>query len=242
MIDLHSHILPGIDDGADTIEVSLEMARIAVADGITHMACTPHVTPGVYDNTRVDIERRVGALQALLRSRGSALTLLVGADVHVAPHLDRRFDKGEIPTLNATRYFLFEPPHDVRPPGLVDLARSMLKAGYIPIVTHPERLSWIEQHYGAIIELEEAGCLIQLTAGAVTGRFGSRVKYWSERMLDEGIVDLIATDAHDPRRRPPVMSGARDAIAARHGEDLAFELTNGAPRRIVMGAPVKQRV
>jgi len=233
MIDLHAHLLPSIDDGADTIETALKMARIAVDDGITHMACTPHVTPGVYDNTKPDILKRIAALQQRLDEESINLWLLAGADIHVAPHLDERFRRGEIPTLNETRYFLFEPPHHVRLPGLVQFAGVLIRAGYYPIVTHPERLSWIEQHYQTVLDLKKAGCLIQVTAGAVTGRFGSRVKYWSERMLDEGIVDVIATDAHDPRRRPPIMSEARDAIAARHDDELALKVTEGMPLKIL---------
>ncbi len=210
MIDLHSHILPGIDDGAKSVAMSLEMAELAVADGITHMACTPHITPGIYDNDPVAIAARVRALQAMLDKSGIALRLVAGADVHVVPDLAARLADGSLPCLEGTRYFLFEPPHHVAPPGLLRVAREAMAAGFMPVLTHPERLTWIEKAYGLICELDEAGVAVQVTAGALTGDFGERVRGWAFRLLDEGRVDIVASDAHDTRRRPPVISKAVD--------------------------------
>ncbi len=115
MIDLHSHILPGVDDGATDLDVSLDMARMAVDDGISVMACTPHFLPGLYDNHSSDIRERVAALQANLDDHGIDLTLVTGSDAHVRPDFLACARNGEILTLNDSRYVLFEPPHNFLP-------------------------------------------------------------------------------------------------------------------------------
>jgi protein-tyrosine phosphatase len=233
MIDLHSHILPNIDDGSTSMAISLEMARIAVADGVELMACTPHIMPGIYDNSFAGIAESVRLLTGALKKADIPLRICIGADIHVAPTLVTDLQSGKVPSLGGTRYFLFEPPHHVRLPGLISLARKLIESGFIPILTHPERLTWIEDHYETICRIGEAGAAIQLTAGSVTGHFGKRARYWCQRMLDEGRVDLIASDAHDTIRRPPGLSRARDEIIERSGEDVARLLTQSNPRAIL---------
>lgn len=243
MIDLHCHLLPGIDDGATDLATSLQMARMAVADGIKVVACTPHILPPVYNNTAADIVARTRALQAELERNDIALRLVSGADIHVRFDLIDLLAGSPSPCLQGTRYFLFEPPHTVLPPNLDTFCKSVIAAGYIPILTHPERLTWIEQHYDLVCVLDEMGVAIQLTAGSITGTFGKRALYWSERMLDEGRVDLIASDAHSTRGRPPILSAAREVISARLGEKAAKEMTVLNPARILKNEnlPAKTR-
>ena len=236
MIDLHCHLLPGIDDGAPDIETSLEMARIAVADGITTIACTPHIYPGMYDNNGPDILRRVSALQAALDEAGVALKLVAGCDAHLTPTMVAELNSGHIPTLAGSRYFLFEPPHHVAPPRLEESVMATIAAGYLPIVTHPERLSWIESHYEIMRSLVAGGAWMQVTAGALTGRFGKRAQYWGERMLDEGLVHLVATDAHNLRNRKPQMSEAVQLVAVRLGERAAMDMVLTRPRLVLENA------
>lgn len=233
MIDLHCHLLPGIDDGAPTMDVALAMARAAVADGIEVCACTPHIYPGLYENNRDGIARAVAALQFTLERQGIPLKLVIGADVHVVPDLVEGINGGRIPTLAGSRYFLFEPPHHVAPPRLEDLAFNAITAGYVPVVTHPERLTWIESHYEVFRRMAQAGAWMQVTAGALTGRFGNRPRYWAERMLDEGLVHLLATDAHHIDKRPPLLGEARAAAAKRLGEEEATHLVQTRPRGIL---------
>lgn len=132
MIDLHCHLLPGIDDGAPDLETSLEMARIAFADGIRTLACTPHIYPGVYENTGDGIRQAVAALQKALDEAEIALKLVVGADIHVDPDLLLKLRGGEAPTLGGTRYFLLEPPHHVALPRIADFVFNLVAAGYTP--------------------------------------------------------------------------------------------------------------
>jgi protein-tyrosine phosphatase len=149
---------------------------------------------------------------------------VAGADVHISPTLARDLDNDLVPTLGGSRYFLLEPPHHVVPPRLAEFAFDLLRVGYQPILTHPERLTWIESQYDLVEQMFGAGILMQVTAGSLTGRFGRRPRYWAERMLKEGRVHLLATDAHDIRKRPPLLGEGRDAAAAIVGDAEAERL------------------
>lgn len=233
MIDLHCHILPGLDDGAANLAMSIDMARMAADDGITMLACTPHISPGVYENSGTKIQAAVEVFGKILAQHGISLELAAGADVHIVPDLVARLQSGEAARLGNSRYFLFEPPHDVLPPKIDSFLFSVLAEGFTPILTHPERLSWIEQHFPLIRRVAASGVLIQLTAGSITGQFGKRARYWSDRMIDEGMVDIVASDAHDTTARPPVLSKARDRVARHWGEETAVRLVLINPLHIL---------
>src|SRR5215469_373822 len=233
LIDLHSHLLPGIDDGSKDLAMSLLMARMASADGISTMACTPHILPGVYNNNGPAIRRAVAQLAESLADAGLPISLVTGADVHIAPDLNVQLRDGRALTLNNSRYLLLEPPHHVLPPRFEDLIFGLQTAGYFPILTHPERLSWLEGHYDLIGRLVSSSVLMQITAGSVTGRFGRRPRYWAERMLDEGLCHLLATDAHNTEQRAPRMAEARDLVAQRLGDDEAINLVLRRPQGIL---------
>lgn len=238
MIDLHCHLLPGIDDGAPDLAVSLEMARIALADGITITACTPHIYPGLYENRAEGIRRAIEDLRRALAEADLPLTLVEGADIQIVPELLDGLRAGTHPRLNGGRYFLLEPPHHTVPGGFLELIRNSLAMGYVPVVTHPERLTWLDEaHYPWFVEAARLGAWIQVTAGALTGRFGRAPKYWGERLLDEGVVHLLATDAHDPRHRPPRLAEGREAAAPWVGEEEADRLVFERPRAILGDLP-----
>jgi len=233
MIDLHCHILPGIDDGARNLSISLDMARASVADGVTDLACTPHILPGLYPNTGPQIRQATQQLQDALDQHGIPLRLVAGADNHITPAFVAGLRSGQLLCLAESRYVLVEPPHHVLPPRLEDLFFSLLSAGYVPILTHPERLSWINARYELVKRLAEAGVWMQVTAGSLTGAFGKNPQYWGERMLDEGRVHILATDTHDTKRRPPNLRRGRDLAAARVGEGEAERLVATRPRGVL---------
>lgn len=237
MYDLHCHILPGIDDGAPTREIALDMARMAVADGIQITACTPHIYPGLYENTAQGIAAAIDEFRAALDAEGIPLQLVMGADVHLDPALVDGLKGGRIPTLNGSRYFLFEPPHHVAPPRLEEALFQVMAAGYVPVLTHPERLSWIDSHYPLFAELVKRGVWMQLTAASVTGKFGKVAAYWARKFLDDGLVHIIASDAHHSRKRPPNLSEARDWVAARYGPKEAEAMVLTRPRGILDDQP-----
>jgi protein-tyrosine phosphatase len=242
MIDLHSHILPGVDDGSPNIETSLDMARMAVDEGIEIMACTPHFMPGLYHNNVADIQQRVLALNEILISNNIDLPLVCGGDVHIRPDFIECLQEGSVPCINNSRYVLFEPPHVMMPLRLETLLFNIQIAGYVPIITHPERLAWIEQHYPAIERMVEAGAWMQITAGSLTGRFGHRPQYWAQRMLQDGLVHIMATDAHNLGSRPPKLAKAFEMACNEIGVTEARNLVLTRPHAVLTDVPVERVV
>ena len=233
MIDLHSHILPGIDDGSKSLDMSLQMAQLAVADGIHTMACTPHIYPGLYLNDTCGITHARNALQAELEVRGIALRLVTGADVHLVPEVVAGLREGRVPTLNGSRYVLLEPSHHVAPPRFEESVFQLVAAGYTPVITHPERLTWIETHYKVFVQLIRQGAWMQVTASALTGMFGPKAKYWGEKFVGEGHTHLLATDAHSNQRRIPCLSEGLAVAERLLGKTEAARLVIERPQAIL---------
>ena len=173
-------------------------------------------------------------LRTRLQEAGIPLEITYGADIQLVPEMVHGLRSGRMPTLHGTRYFLFEPPHHMVPVGISRLLFDLLAAGYQPVITHPERLTWLDdEHYGWFVDAARAGAWIQLTAGAVTGRFGRHPKYWSEKFLDDGLVHLLATDAHEPERRPLLLAEGRAAAEPYIGADEAELLVTGRPQAVI---------
>ena len=233
MIDLHCHMLPAIDDGARDLDTALRMAELAVADGITLTACTPHINPGLFDNTHEAIRRAVDAFRDELNKADIPLELTYGADIQVVPDMAERLQDGTLPTLNGSRYLLFEPPHTVPLPRIAELMQRVQAAGFVPVITHPERLTYIERHYDEFVAMARAGAWIQLTGGSLLGRFGRRVQGMTERFLKDGITHLLASDGHNLTNRTPELGEARDAAARIVGEEEAQRLVQGRPAAVV---------
>jgi len=240
MIDIHCHMLPSIDDGAVDLETALCMAQMAVDDGITKTVCTPHIYPGVYDNNKQIIQKAVEAFTQQLSDANIPLELYYAADTHMAPDLIEGIRNNRIPTINGSRYLLFEPPHKIAPPGFDNFIFNLLAAGIIPVITHPERLDWIDTHYDSFINAAHKGAWIQITAGAVCGKFGKKAKYWSERMLDEGVVHVLATDAHNLNHRAPILSTGCAAAERWLSSEEVKLLVYDRPLATIMDTPPDQ--
>lgn len=240
MIDLHCHLLPGIDDGPRDEATSLAMARIAVADGIRVLACTPHVYPGVFDNDATRIGDALARLQARLDAEGVGLALTVGADAHLTGELLGRLRERSVPTLAAGRYFLLEPPHHVAPPRFEQAVFDFLVAGYVPLITHPERLSWIARHYASFANVVRAGAWLQITAGSLVGRFGKLARRHAFKLLDDGLVHVVATDAHGDVDRAPRLTEGWRAAEKRVGADEAYRLVVERPQAVLDNRPAEQ--
>lgn len=233
MIDLHSHILPGIDDGAANLDVSIQMARASVENGVSILACTPHILPGVWNNSGPAIRAGVETLQRALDEREIPLRLVTGADVHIAPDLLAGIRSGRVLSLHDTRYILLELPHHVMPPHADACFFELLAAGYIPVFTHPERLSWVHGNYDFIERMVASGVWMQITAGSLVGAFGSRARYLSEKMLDDGFVHILASDTHDVDRRPPLLAEGWEKARSFVGDEEAHNLVVTRPYGIL---------
>jgi protein-tyrosine phosphatase len=204
-----------------------------VADGVSVVVCTPHILPGLYHNTGPQITSAVQHLQDALGQEGIPLRLVPGADVHMVPDLIVGLRSGRIPSIAGSRYVLVEPPHHTAPPQLESFFFSLLIEGFVPILTHPERLNWLQHRYEVIRQLVRAGVWMQITSGSLTGAFGRNAQRWAYRMLDEGCVHILATDAHDTHSRPPDLSRGRDAAAARIGIEEAEHLVFTRPLGVI---------
>lgn len=237
MIDLHCHLLPGIDDGAKDLATSLAMARIAAADGIRTTACTPHIYPGLFENDSAGIAAGIGHLRDALANEGIGLRLVAGTDAHLTPELLPRLRAGTAPTLAGGRYFLLEPPHTLAPPRFAESVFEFVVAGYVPVITHPERLTWIRANYDVFAGLVKGGAWLQVTAGSLTGRFGKEAQRFGERFLADGLVHVLATDAHSTGRRAPLLAEGRRAAEKWVGAEEAQRLVAERPQAVLDDVP-----
>ena len=167
------------------------------------------------------------------------LALVVGGDAHIRPDFVSALQSGMILSLHDSRYVLFEPPHMSMPQRFEELLFNVQMSGYVPILTHPERFKWIEQNYEVFQNLARSGVWMQVTAGSLTGRFGKRSRYWAQKMLAEGLVSIVATDAHNVTSRPPLLAEARLVAEAEVGLDEARHLVVTRPLCVLDNAPAE---
>ena len=229
-IDIHCHILPGMDDGPSEADGSLKMLRIAAGDGIYHIFATPHILPGTYENRSSGIR---SVLEDLKRIAPETPRLSYGADVRVSVDLLERIEKGEVPTLGGSGYMLLEMPDYILPPNVDNLIFNLRHRGIIPIITHPERHLRLMHDLSALGKLRDNGALCQITAMSLTGGFGKALRKISMDMIKKGLVDFVATDAHDDRNRPPLLSGAHKDVRKEFGDGVADTLFFSNPEKIV---------
>lgn len=231
MIDLHTHILPGLDHGPADWAEALAMCRIAVADGITAIAATPHVSE-VFPNSPQRIEAATAELRLRLGAAGIPLTVHVGGDHHVSPDLSPR----NVLTLGGNgRYFLLEFPYQVLPPRAEVFIKTLLERGLSPIVTHPERTASLQRDWRRLEPLVKAGALVQVTAGSLLGEFGPAATSTAKHFLKKGWVHLLASDAHWEQERSPRLAEGRAAAAKLVGEERAWALVKDNPAAILGG-------
>ncbi|MEO5937232.1 MAG: CpsB/CapC family capsule biosynthesis tyrosine phosphatase [Terriglobales bacterium] len=235
MVDIHCHLLPGVDDGAKSWEVSEEMCRIAVEDGIQHIVCTPHANDEyVYD--RAQHEER---LQQLRERVGGRIQLSLGCDFHFSfDNIQEALVAPEKFVISGSDYLLVEFSDFAISPAMNDALLRFLSLGITPVITHPERNLVIQRQPEFALKLAEQGCVIQVTANAITGHWGGNTKKIALWLLERDAVHVIASDAHDPRHRPPILSKAKAAITEMYGAALATALVQDNPRAIISGRPL----
>ena len=239
MIDIHCHILPGIDDGPATRDEAVAMCRMATADGITTIVATPHFRPGRFAASTARVIETMLALEQEVRQQKIVLRLLPGADVTVAPELAAYLDREAYLTINNSgRYFLAELPHDSALPRWDQFLLSLLDHGKVPILTHPERNQWFLNHPDALYSFVTRGGMVQITAMSLTGQFGVEAREFSLMLLRHNLVHVIATDAHNTAQRPPVLSDAVNAAAEVIGIERARALVTSIPQAIIEGRQI----
>ena len=235
MVDIHCHILPGIDDGSDTWNTTAKMCQMAVRDGITHIVATPHCD-GHYEYDRAHLTDMLATLSEVAEAR---LTFSIGCDFHMSPgNIEAAMNDPRQFAIGDTQYMMVEFDHHSIPQNAGDLLMQLLSRGMVPVITHPERNGFLMQHLDTVQKFVEMGCLSQITANALTGFWGPKSQKAAEKLLQKHLVHVVASDAHDLHLRPPVLSEARAKVVELTGEDVAEALFTTNPTAVVTGRSV----
>lgn len=235
MVDIHCHLLPGLDDGPESLDEAIEMAEMALADGITHVVATPHANhefaflPDLVRQRRDEIQSRLA----------DRLTIGTGCDFHLS--FENLQDLREHPsryTINQKNYLLVEFADFAIPPTIEENLHQLQLAGLNPIITHPERNTLIRAHPERLDRWIRQGCYVQVTGLSLLGGFGSGAQRWVETQLAEDKIHLFASDAHNLKSRPPRLRHAFDTVAELRGEEVARALFEENPRAVFEGRPL----
>ncbi|MEJ5167192.1 MAG: CpsB/CapC family capsule biosynthesis tyrosine phosphatase [Thermoanaerobaculia bacterium] len=226
MIDIHCHILPGLDDGAKTMEETLEMLHIAKEKGITDIVATPHIYPEFYFPEMEKIFQIFGEV----KEKVDGINLYLGTDIHFCPETLKYLREGRALTINNGNYVLIEPPEFFSEGELLQMLFQIRGEGYRPVITHPERYQIFREKKTLLFKIVEQGNFLQLTSASITGYFGETVQNFSKELIKEKIVHIIASDAHSPRRRIPFLKDAYDKVSEWAGESYSLYLQDNARR------------
>jgi protein-tyrosine phosphatase len=238
MIDLHCHLLPGIDDGPETMEEAVALAMHAVRNGIVCSVLTPHVHVGRYDNELASIEAGLERLRAELDRRNIPLQLALGGEVRLGEEIIAMVMEERIPFVgerDGYRIMLLEFPHSHIPLGSDIFVGWLLKQKIRPMIAHPERNKDVHSDIDRITPFVSMGCWLQVTAGSVTGNFGEPSRKRAVQLLERGWVTILASDAHNLEHRPPELEPGRRAAAMIVGEEESWKLVRDTPLAIVDG-------
>ncbi|MDW8802590.1 exopolysaccharide biosynthesis protein [Clostridium sp. A1-XYC3] len=224
MIDIHSHILPGIDDGAKTLDDTIEMLKIARNNGIKKIIATPHFYRGYYENKFEDICKLTEEISGKVKEQGLDIEIIFGQEIFLDNHTLDHYKEGIIKGINNTKYMLIEFPMQDMPKNALDTMYELRLQGIVPVVAHPERYSYIIEKPSVINNFIEEGCLFQINSGSIEGHFGKRVQKTSEILISHGICHFIGSDAHSVNRRSPKIKNALD---------IAGKLSNGMDKSVM---------
>lgn len=240
MIDLHCHLLPGVDDGSKSLEISLKMAEEAVENGITHALLTPHHMNGVYVNHKADVLRMTSDFQSALDEHEIELTVFPGQEVRINGELLDALNNDDILFADEdNQYLMLEFPDDDVPAYTMDMIFQLQQRGIIPVVVHPERNTKIMRHPELLYEMLEKGCLSQITASSYVGTFGEKVEKFSRQLIAANQGYVFASDAHNLPGRKYEMRQAFDKLKQEFGNDLGEQYDADA-KAIINGDYVAQ--
>lgn len=241
LIDIHTHILPGVDDGAKDLEQAIAIAKVAAQDGIKSLVATPHVIGGAFENHREDIIKKVKNLNLCLQVQQINLRILPGAEYYLEPDLPERLKAGELLTINDSgRYLLLEFPATLVPAGTGNILQALVSQGITPIIAHPERNRHILNHPEIMERLAARGILAQVTSISITGANGTGSKEMALRFLQTGVAQIVASDAHSVRTRSPLLTPAFREIERLWGHKFASTVFCQNPWRVVKGRPIME--
>jgi len=232
MIDIHSHILPGLDDGARTMSEALEMARSAARQGIRYVIATPHHANGRYETPAPRIKSAVAELNARLNQASITLTVFTGQEIRVFRELIDEWEQGSLCTLADSRYMLLELPSSHIPTYFGEIVHELVIRGIVPIIAHPERNAKITSSPNELLTYIAQGALCQLTANSLIGKFGRKIQRNSRLLCQSGMVHFIASDAHNCHNRAFQLKMAYEVAAKRLGKEREQLYRSNASRII----------
>ncbi len=230
MIDLHCHIIPGIDDGASDNSVAIEMCRIAIEDGIKGIIATPHYIHGELNNESTVIESKLQWLKTILYDNGIDINIYPGCEAFISLELPELVQQGKISTLNNSSYLLIELPSLTIPDYTHEVIYRLKIAGFTPIIAHPERNPVIANNLDLVYELIERGALMQLNSTSIRGVFGKKTKETSIKLLKRNLIHLVASDSHTTKHRAPRLTKARYVIEEYVGKKTTDTIFDNAQR------------
>lgn len=226
MIDIHCHILPGIDDGPKDIETSLKMLKIAEEDGISKIIATPHFYRGFYENEYQDVEKKVKELNEASKENNINVEILPGQEIFLDKHTLEDYKSGAIKGLNNSKYMLMELPPDILPGYVLDIIYELRLLGVKPIIAHPERYVYVMEDIHILNSFIKEECFFQLNSGSITGVFGKSIQKTAIKLIKNGICDFVASDAHTEGRRKPQIKEALIKMQGLNKENIEKILMN----------------
>lgn len=241
IVDLHSHLLPGVDDGAQTLEASIELARLGEAEGIQDLVLTPHHRNGQYINRAETVLQATDQLQAAYQEAGLALRVYPSQEIRLTEDFWTDYYNGDLLSLDGEGwYYLIEFPSHTVPDWALDSLEELVHLGATPVIAHPERNKAFREDFDLLADFIEAGCLSQLTAASYVGAFGDRFRETSLAMVRQGLAHIIASDVHHKDHRPFRIQAAYRALEADFGRDVVDQF-QAAARQILRGEAVDRR-
>jgi protein-tyrosine phosphatase len=235
MIDVHCHLLPGIDDGAQTLDDSIELINLAIADGITHIVATPHIHPGRFNNNTASIATAYRQVMRWVKQTNAPIKLSTAAEVRISIELLQMLEHHTIPFVgqwDGYNVILLEMPHSHILPGSDKLIKLLLNNNIRPLIAHPERNKEIMAAPEKIKPFVDQGCLLQVTAGALVGRFGTPAQKVATQLCKENLVTLIATDAHNTKHRPPKLAEAYALLDREISQEYSLKLKDNVSQLV----------
>jgi protein-tyrosine phosphatase len=238
-IDLHLHLLPGIDDGPSSEPEALELARVLIDDNIRVAAVTPHFNPWHPSKveSRADVERHLDQFRNVLARSGLDLELRSGAEHFLTPDILNFVRAGTAPYLASEPYMLVELPFNQRPLYTDQVLYDLLAAGVSPVLAHPERYSWVQADPEAVVDMVESGVALQCGAASLNGHYGPRVRKTAETLFSVGMYQLVSTDFHRPQQNR-LLSVMEESVISLFGDELAKTVFHENPGRLIAGQPL----